>query len=84
MHLFISFFSSYRYSDAVYSEMDQMTLAKDEIDDGLKRLPFDLFDGWGRRPHYKDTKILQRGPGSPAKIVDNYLNSPIFLFVTDR
>jgi hypothetical protein len=60
-----------------------MTLAKDVMDDGFKRLTLDLIDGWGRRPLYKDTKILQRGPGSPAKVVDNYLNFPIFFIDAD-
>ncbi len=63
------FFPSRIYLAAVYSEMDQMAFAKDEMDEVLKRLPLDSFDGLGQKLPYKDPKMLQRVLDTLTKVV---------------
>jgi adenylate cyclase len=65
------FFPSRIFLAAVYSEMDQMAFAKDEMDEVSKRLPLDSFDQLGQKLPYKDPKTLQRVVGALTKVVDN-------------
>jgi len=65
------FFPSRIYLAAVYSEIDQMGFAKDEMDEVLKKLSRDSFDGFGQKLPYRDPKMLQRVLDALAKVLDN-------------
>lgn len=64
------FFPSRIYLAAVYSEIDQMGLAKDEMDEVLKRVPEDSFDELHQKLPYKDPKMLKRVLDAIAKVID--------------
>lgn len=64
------FFPSRIYLAAVYSEIDQMGFAKDEMDEVLKRVPEDSFDELHQKLPYKDPKTLKRVLDAIAKVID--------------
>jgi adenylate cyclase len=63
------FFPSRIYLAAVYSEMDQVGFAKDEMDEVLKRVPGDSFDELHQKLPYKDPKMLKRVLDAIKKII---------------
>ena len=63
------FFPSRIYLAAVYSEIDQVGFAKDEMDEVLKRVPGDSFDELHQKLPYKDPKMLKRVLDAIKKVV---------------
>jgi len=63
------FFPSRIYLAAVYSEIDQMGFAKDEMDEVLKRIPGDSFDELRQKLPYRDPKMLKRVLDAIKKVV---------------
>ena len=63
------FFPSRIYLAAVYSEIDQIGFAKDEMDEVLKRVPEESFDELRQKLPYRDLKMLQRVLDALAKAV---------------
>jgi len=63
------FFPSRVYLAAVYSEIDQIGFAKDEMGEVSKKLTKDSFDELGEKLPYKDPKMLQRVLDALEKVV---------------
>jgi len=63
------FFPSRIYLAAVYSEIDQIGFAKDEMDEVLKRITIVSFDELAQKLPYKDSKMLKRVLGALKKVV---------------
>ncbi|MCP4367904.1 MAG: tetratricopeptide repeat protein [Deltaproteobacteria bacterium] len=64
------FFPSRIYLAAVYSEIDQIGFAKDEMDEVLKRITIDSFDKLSQKLPYRDPKMLKRVLDAIKKVVD--------------